>query len=82
MFPTKCVEKVLNNSCLVSIILDKLVSEFLNKTMFICKTHNSTLKIRNLYFMQKLTDLFKIIETKHELFNTISTHFRGNKTPF
>ena len=35
--------------------------------------------------MQKLTDLFIIIETRHELFNefnTISTHFRGNKTPF
>ena len=32
--------------------------------------------------MQQLTDLFIIIETKHELFNTISTHFRGNKTPF
>ena len=82
MFPTKCVERVMNNSCLVSIILEKLVSEFLHKTMFICKTHNSTLKIRNHHFMQKLTDLFKIIETKHELFNTISTHFRGNKTPF
>ena len=32
--------------------------------------------------MQKLTDLLKIIETKHELFNTISTQFRGNKNPF
>ena len=32
--------------------------------------------------MQKLTDLFKIIETKHELFYTISTHFREHKTPF
>ena len=31
--------------------------------------------------MPKLTDLFKIIETKHEWFNTISTHCRGNKTP-
>ena len=49
--------------------------------MFICKTHNSTFKIRKHYFMQKLTDLFKIIETKHELFKTISTYFRGNKTP-
>ena len=28
--------------------------------------------------MQKLTDLFKIIETKYEFFNTISTYFRGN----
>ena len=26
LFPTKCVERVLNISCLVSIILDKLVS--------------------------------------------------------
>ena len=80
--PTKCVESVLNNSCLVLFILDKLESEFLHKTMFICKTHNSALKIRNHHFMQKLTDLFKIIETKHELFYAISTHFRGNKTPF
>ena len=81
LIPTKCVEGVLSNSCLVSIILvSKLVSEFLH--MFICKTHNSALKIRNPHFMQKQTDLFKIILTKHELFNTISTHFRGNKTPF
>ena len=49
---------------------------------FMCKTHNSSLKIRNHHFMPKLTDLFKIIITKHELFTTISTHFRGNKTPF
>ena len=42
LFPTKCLDRVLNNSCLVSIILDLLVSEFLHKTMFICKTHNST----------------------------------------
>ena len=33
--------------------------------------------------MQKLTDLFKIIETiKHEMFNTISKHFVGSRTPF
>ena len=32
--------------------------------------------------MQKFTDLFQLIETKHELFNTISTQFRGDKTPF
>ena len=76
LFPTKCVERVLNNSCLVSTILDKLVSELLHKTIFICKTHNSALKIRNHHFMQKLTDLFKIIETQHELFYTISTYFR------
>ena len=82
LFPTKCKERVLNNSCLVSIILDKLVSELLHKTMFICTTHNTTLKIRNRNFMQKLAGLFKIIETKHELFNTLSTHFRGNITPF
>ena len=50
--------------------------------MFIWKTHISSLKIRNHDFMQKLTDLFKIIGTKHELFNTITTHLRGNKTPF
>ena len=50
--------------------------------MFICKTHNSALKIRNHHLKKKLTQLFKIIETKHELFNAISTHFRGNKTPF
>ena len=66
LFPTKYVERVLNNSCL----------------MFICKTYNSTLKIRNHHFMQKLTDLFKIMETKQELFNNIFAHFRGNKTPF
>ena len=82
LFPTKCVERVLNNSCIVSIILDKLVSELLHKTMFICKTHNSALKIRNHHFMQKLTDLFKIIEIKHGLFCAISTHFRGNRTLF
>ena len=51
LFPTKCVERVFNNACLVSIILDKLVSEFLLKTMFIYKTHNSTLKIRTHHFM-------------------------------
>ena len=62
--------------------LDKIVSEFLHKTMFICYTNNSALKSRNHHFMQKLTYLCKIIETKHELFNTISTHFRENKTPF
>ena len=81
LFLTKCVERVLNNSCIVSIILDKLVSELLHKTMFICKTHNSALKIRNHHFMQKLTDLFKIIEIKHELFYTMSIHFRESKTP-
>ena len=32
------------------IILDKILSEFLHKTMFICKTHNSALKIRNHHF--------------------------------
>ena len=58
-FPTQCVERLLNNSCLVSIILDKLVSEFLHKTMFICKTDKSALKIRNHHFMQKLTDFAK-----------------------
>ena len=82
LLPTKCLEGVLNNSRLVSIILDKLVSELLHKTMFICKSHNSALDIFNNHFMQKLSDLFKIIETKHELFYTFSTHFRGNKTPF
>ena len=55
----------------MSIILDKLVSEFIHKAMFICKTHNNTLQIRNHHFIRKLTDLFKIIETKYELFNTI-----------
>ena len=66
LFPTKCVERVLNNSFLISIFLDKLVSEFLHKTMFIFKTHNSTIKIRSHHFMQKLSDLFKISETKNE----------------
>ena len=68
----------MNYSFLDLIILDKLESEFWLKTMFICKTHNLALKIRNV----KLIDLFKVIENKHELFNTISTHFRGNETPF
>ena len=35
LIPTKCVERVLNNSCLVSIILD-IASEFFHKTMFMC----------------------------------------------
>ena len=36
LFPTKCVERVFNNSCLVSFILDKLVlvSDFWHTTMF------------------------------------------------
>ena len=63
---------------LSSSILYKLVSDFFHETMFICKTHNSTSQSS---FYAK-TDLFKIIGTKHELFNTNSTHFRGNKAPF
>ena len=36
-FPTKCVERALNNSCLVSIILVKLVGELLHKTLLYVK---------------------------------------------
>ena len=59
LFPTNCVERVLNSSYLVSINLNKLVSEFLHKTTLICKTHNFTLKIRNHHLCKNLLTFSK-----------------------